>query len=705
MPVRHYGVPDGGSADRRAKDNGVSSFLALIEGHLTARNELTMYVLTGAPSAAQRLRDAFQDMPGVGLFAVTALTYFAITQYVIWLNDPVEVGAGFWPAAGVTVALLLLVPTGSWLWILSGIILAESLSDLVQGYPTGAIPWWTAGNVVEPLLGAWLVRRVGSPRGELVPLRNLLLFIAFAVVVGPLVGGTIGSVGTVSQTDLGWAEVWPRYVVGDALGVLVVAPVILTLTAPSGRRLPEASVLAGGLVLSSIAMFWAWPGSLELVAASFTIPFLTWAAVRFGMPGAAWSVFVLAEVANLANAFGYGPFADLASSPNEAVVVLQVFLLVAASSAFVLAALVHELSDREDVERVLRDLADTMPQLVWVAADDGTVDYYNQRRLDYFDSETGGDDWAWEDLIHPDDQELAQFTFHSAREGDGVYECELRFRMADGSYRWHLSRAERLESVGARQWYGTSTDIHEMKLVDQLKDEFIAIASHELRNPVAAIHGLAQQLHRARGRGQLTPERIETYAQGLVDSTSYLARLTEDLMDVSRIQRDALPLHLEPTDIGELIRAVASAQDWTAGRVQTRIEGDLGRPLLDRVRTRQILSNLIDNALKYSPEGSNVDVRARPSKGGVLIEIADHGIGLSSDELERIFTPFGRGGNVGSVAGLGLGLFVAREIAERQGGRIWAASEGEERGTTMGLWFPVDSTLAHDLRAATPERA
>lgn len=672
---------------------------------LTARSERSEIEHAMHPlvrGVAPRLADAAHRAPGLSLFALAAISYFALARYIIWLNDPFQVGAGFWPAAGLTVALLLRTPSTRWPWVLGGVVLAETASDLIHDYPAAGIPWWVTGNAVGPLVGAALLRRIGSERGDLVPIGNLLAFVGLGVVVGPLIGATIGSIGTVGSSELGWADVWPKYVVGDALGVLVVAPVVLTsFRTPSARSTLEATLLFAGLTLASVATFADWPASLELVSASFTIPFLTWAAVRFGMRGAAWSVFLLAQIANLANAFGYGPFADLASSPAAAVTVLQVFLLVAASSAFVLAALVHELSGREQVERVLRDLADAMPQLVWIAADDGTVEYSNQRRRAYLPAASSDGELDWNLLIHPDDLERAQSAFHLAREGDAVYECEQRLRMADGSYRWHLSRAERLESVGRPQWYGTSTDIHEMKLADQLKDEFIAVASHELRNPVAAIHGSTQLLHRSIERGQLTPERLESYTRALVDRSTYLARLTHDLMDVSRLQRGDLPLQIEATDVRQLVAAAASATEWLERRVRQRVEGNLTLRL-DPARTQQVLSNLLDNALKYSESDTVVEICAHVVEDGVVIEVVDHGIGLPPGEHDRIFTQFGRGANVGSVGGLGMGLYVAREITERQGGKLSAISGGERQGTTMRVWFP--STLrVHATETATAE--
>lgn len=654
---------------------------------------------------AIRLNPRVARVAGPLLLAITTLSYFAIAQFIILLGEPVLQGAGFWPAAGVTVSILLLTPTRRWLWVLAGIVLAELISNLIHGYPLGAVPWWAAGNAIEPLLGAWLVRRFASPRGELVPLRNLLAFLALAVVVASLVGASVGSVGTVNYIGREWGEVWPRYVVGDALGILVVAPVFLTTREALFRRpLAETAAVVVGLVVTSLATLQPWPGSLELVSPYFVVPFLTWAALRFGIRGSAWFVFLFAQMTNLTTAFDRGPFAELASSPAEAITMLQVFLLIAASSTLVLAALVSELSDREQVQRVLRDLADTMPQLVWVANDDAVVEFYNRRGEAYFgpdDSLAGARDWR--NIVHPDDLDRTLAEWQAAASSGEAFECEHRISLVDGTFRWHLSRAERLAAIDQVQWYGTSTDIHDLKMADELKDQFIAIASHELRNPAGAIHGMTQQLRRALVRGALTPERLEAYSTSLVDRSAYLARLTQDLMDVSRLQRGALPLHLELTALTPLIESVVTSDEWPSERFRWAAPRDLGVLDVDPARVRQVLVNLLDNALKYSPSHEEIHVRAHADGEGILIEVVDRGIGLPAEALDLVFTPFGRAVNTGTVPGLGMGLYVAREIAERHGGRLWAESAGEGYGTTMYFWLPnTNGTGAEAVTVAGP---
>lgn len=315
---------------------------------------------------------AGQRLPGPLIFLAVGSAYLALSQYVLALNDPVRLGAGFWPAAGVTLGALLLLPTRRWGWVLAAVAVAETAGDLAYGYPVGATLWWAAGNTLEPMVGAVLIRRFGSHRGALVPLRPLLAFLAFGVLVGPLVGGTVGSVGTVTGFGTPLAQVWPKFVVGDGLGVLVVAPVLLTWRERGGgARLGERIALTASLALVTPLVFRDWPGPWEAGLPYLVLPLLVWAALRHGVRGTAWTVLVVTQVANWATANGYGPFAVAGAESGHAVTLLQLFLLVASGSAFVVAALAADLSTRDEVERRLRAQAEEdaltgLPNRAWL---------------------------------------------------------------------------------------------------------------------------------------------------------------------------------------------------------------------------------------------------------------------------------------------------------------------------------------------------
>jgi signal transduction histidine kinase len=291
------------------------------------------------------------SLSGPAVLALVGAAYLALAQYAIWLNDPVQLGAGFWPAAGLSLGLLLLTDRSRWPWILAGVAIAEVTGDIIHGYRIEAIGLWAAGNVVEPLVGAMLIQRLASREGALAPLRNLTAFIAFGVVAGPLVGASIGSLGTILFEGRPAPVVWPKYVVGDALGVLVVAPLLLTWRLPSASRSRAETVALGATAtLMTLVVFRNWGRVWDVTLPYLVLPVLMWAALRFGLRGAAIVGFGIANVANWATALGYGPFA-IAGGTDHAVTLLQVFLMITLTSGFVLAALVSDLTDSREFAR------------------------------------------------------------------------------------------------------------------------------------------------------------------------------------------------------------------------------------------------------------------------------------------------------------------------------------------------------------------
>ena len=228
------------------------------------------------------------------------------------------------------------------------------------------------------------------------------------------------------------------------------------------------------------------------------------------------------------------------------------------------------------------------------------------------------------------------------------------------------------------------------------REEFLSIASHELRNPVAVLSGTAQLLRRARANGRLTDDRLGSYLEALERAGAHLAVLTNDLLDVSRLQRGELPLRPESTDVAELLRDIVRRSEWPDHRITLETaEGQLDA-VIDVHRIRQVVTNLLENAVKYSPSADEVRMYLSRDDGGFLVEVQDFGIGLPPNTANTIFTPFQRTRNAAEagIPGLGLGLFIARHIAEQHGGRLWARSEGEGYGAVMSLWLPTQPTEA-----------
>jgi signal transduction histidine kinase len=231
--------------------------------------------------------------------------------------------------------------------------------------------------------------------------------------------------------------------------------------------------------------------------------------------------------------------------------------------------------------------------------------------------------------------------------------------------------------------------VEELARLSQLRADFVSLVSHELRSPMAAVIGAARTLE-DRWR-MLTAAQRESFLALIGDETARLAELVGDVLDTSRIEAGTFSYRFEEVDLGrvvdEAVEAAVLAQQEVP--VVASVRGALPAIRGDRARLRQVLGNLIENAVKYSPEGGEVRVAATAANGAVRIAVRDGGPGIPRDQQARIFEKFGRADVPGgSKPGTGLGLFIARSIAEAHGGSL-DVSSGAEAGSTFTLTLPV----------------
>ena len=242
-----------------------------------------------------------------------------------------------------------------------------------------------------------------------------------------------------------------------------------------------------------------------------------------------------------------------------------------------------------------------------------------------------------------------------------------------------------------RSYEAERSTVEELRRLSALRADFVSLVSHELRSPMAAVIGAARTLQE-RWRS-LSPDQREAFLALIGDETNRLAALIGDVLDTSRIEAGTFTYRFTDIDLSALLADVVGTA--AVGQDEVRVRADVSETLPpirgDAERLRQVLANLIDNAVKYSPAGDEVAVRARRENGRVLIDVVDHGPGIPSDQQRLIFEKFGRADVAGgSKPGTGLGLFIARSIAEAHGGTLDVRS-GPSTGSTFTLSLPLRS--------------
>jgi len=351
-------------------------------------------------------------------------------------------------------------------------------------------------------------------------------------------------------------------------------------------------------------------------------------------------------------------------------------------------------------ERHYRNLADAVPTIVWTGDPAGRVEYYNRRWFEFTGLRAAERPRPWFSELHPDDRERARAAWEAGISQVRMLEGEFRLRAADGSYRWQLCRATPEIGPAGKviSWMGTFTDIEDSKRAErereelyqraveavQARDDFLSVASHELRTPVSSLRLQLQLILRRLHKDPDYDRTLEAKVEGAGRQVDKLARLIVQLLDVSRLRSGReMELEREALDLRALAEEIVGrfAEDaehaGSALRLQApqAVEGKW-----DRLRLDQVLTNLLTNALKFG-KGEPIDVEVGWRDGGACLVVRDRGIGIAPDDQERIFERFERTGEATSVQGMGLGLYIVRRIVEAHGGDIRVESrlgEGAE---------------------------
>ncbi|THD02043.1 hypothetical protein B1810_16245 [Panacagrimonas perspica] len=366
-----------------------------------------------------------------------------------------------------------------------------------------------------------------------------------------------------------------------------------------------------------------------------------------------------------------------------------------------------ELRDRE---ARLMQFADSLPHIAWELDPSGAAVWVNRRLQEYSGCETSSVlGWKWADLFHEDDRESYISGLRRAVEQGQAFRLEARVRRADGEYRWfQLANApQSTKHGGIYRWFGTATDIDDSYQATEKIHRFLATLAHELRNPLAPISNGIQILRMPQSGEQAKESALATIER----QTAHMVRLLDDLMDLNRVRSDRVVLRRAPTPLSTVINTALETSRPAIEKGQHPLRVNLPARALslhaDATRLTQVLSNVLNNAAKFSPDQTPIDVIVTEQPGFACVEVIDRGIGMLPEMLQRAFDMFAQADTSveRSYGGLGIGLNVARRLVEMHGGTIEAASDGPGRGSRITIRLPLSTSEAGDEPVSTEGEA
>jgi PAS domain S-box-containing protein len=374
-----------------------------------------------------------------------------------------------------------------------------------------------------------------------------------------------------------------------------------------------------------------------------------------------------------------------------------------------------DVTARKSAQRIRQELEDFFDNatvsLHWVGPD-GTVLRANQAELDFLGYER--DEYVGRHIaeFHADPEVIADILQRLTR-GETLRNYEARLKGKDGSIKhvmidssvlWgpngeflhtrcftrDVTALKRIEDERAELLASERAARAEAEAANRSKDEFLAILSHELRTPLTAVLGWTLMLR----VGKLDPDAVQRALEAIDRNTRSQSQLINDLLDVSRIITGKLEMERDPvhvlTAIKTSIESLAEAAERKRITIETALDPSVGTVLGDDMRLCQIVTNLIGNAVKFTPEGGHVTVRLEGIGDDVVITVADDGVGIAAADLPRVFDRFHQGHvpRQSSVGGLGLGLAIVQHLVKQHRGRVTADSDGPGKGARFSVYLP-----------------
>jgi signal transduction histidine kinase len=668
--------------------------------------------------------------------AATAIAYMAAGKFGLTLAFVNASATPVWPPTGIALAAVLLLGYRVW----PGVLIGAFVVNMTTAGSAASSLGIAIGNTLEAVVGAALVSHFANGRRAFERPQDLFKFVLLAGVLATAVSATIGVVTLSLTGNATWSDfgtIWSTWWLGDAGGALIVAPLLVLLWTrpelpwgPSGRRV-ELGLLGAAAVIAGWAVFGGGTAlSVQGYPIEFvTLPVLVWAAVRSGPLGSAAIALVFSGFAVWGTVQGFGPFAR--ENPNQSLLLVQTFMGVAAVTAMALAAAVLDrwragetiraveerlrlTEARERVERALATAQSIAHLGSWeldVRTGEMTWSDELYRILGSSPAEVGASYEALLHRVHEDDRESINNAVQETTTRGGSFELDCRFVRPDCEVRNIHSRGSRIADpkTGEVRILATAHDVTELRAAqaaqvtlirEQLaraeaeaavaaREEFLSVAAHELRTPVAGLLGHTQLAQRHIEKEDPVDigwvrERLETIER----QVRRLGNLVDQLLDLATMQRGKLRIDLNESDLSVIVATVVEQFRAVHPSVHLVVKADEAVPVrVDALRIEQVLTNLIDNAVKFGGDTTRTDVEVRRDANAAVVSVRDRGPGIPPAERLRVFERFHQVDVQRHFGGMGLGLYVSREIVELHGGTI-AVEEPEGGGTRFVVRLP-----------------
>ena len=688
-----------------------------------------------------------------GWIVLLAAAYLVAAKLSLLLAIPPGYATAVWPPSGIALAALLLLGVRAW----PGIWLGAALTNLtVAGSPLVAVLIAT-GNTLEAVAAATWIQRSVKRSDYFSSVEDVIRFMvlsALAALIAAVVGVvSLGLTGAMHWSDFA-LNAWTWWQ-GDASGMLIVAPLIISWALAERPRWPlskaiEAAVVAMSLALATMFIFGgATPAGEGIPLAFFAFPFMIWVALRFGRREVTTASTIVCAIAIWHTLHGQGVFA--LGTTNTSLLFLLAYTGTLVITGLVLSAVIvereramtalrashdrlelaveertlelevanqslrAELGEYERQAEVLRQseerfrlivdgvkdyaiiMLDRMGKVAaWNAAAETIYGYTAREAIGshfsrFFTAEDMARQWPEHELM-------------VARSEGRIEDEGWRVRKDGSRFSANVIITALRGGDGALQGFAKVTrDLTTRRRLEALQEserqmnEFLAMLSHELRNPLAPIVN-------ALGLMKSRPASDQTALRAVVErQVRHLSRIVDDLLDVSRVTGGKIALKKEVLDLNAVVsHALESCRPLLEARrhtVESRLTDEPLQLDADATRLSQVLLNLINNAVKYTPEGGQVSVETRRENDVAVLRVRDNGIGIGAALLPKVFDLFVQGDRSldRTEGGLGIGLTLVRRLVEMHGGSVAAFSEGAGDGSEFVVRLPL--TLAH---AATP---